>query len=93
MFKFALCCNEFVMRCSLHALSDPVEIKTFYDDLTTTGKQMGVPMPVMDGYARDIADFVHRSVAISGTQEARRLVPARTVAGRNARPHQAQIDA
>jgi 2-dehydropantoate 2-reductase len=58
VFKLMLRFNEFVKRSSAHALQDPTEIKVFYDDLTSTGRQLGVPMPVMDGYAEDIARFV-----------------------------------
>jgi len=58
MFKLMLRYNEFVKRSSAHALRDPTEIKVFCDDLTRTGRQLGVPMPVMDSYAKDIAKFV-----------------------------------
>jgi hypothetical protein len=58
MFKLMLRYNEFVKRSSAHALQDPTEVKVFYEDLTTTGRQLGVPMPVMDSYAEDIAMFV-----------------------------------
>jgi 2-dehydropantoate 2-reductase len=60
MFKLTLRYSEFVKRSSAHALDDPTEIKVFYDDLMTTGRQFGVPMPVMGSYARDIACFVSR---------------------------------
>jgi hypothetical protein len=38
-------------------LGDPVEIKTFYDDLIATGRDLGVSMPVMESYAEAIARF------------------------------------
>jgi 2-dehydropantoate 2-reductase len=60
LFKLTLRHSEFVRRCSAHALGDPTEVKVFYDDLVTTGRQLGVPMPVMGGYAEDIARFVDR---------------------------------
>jgi hypothetical protein len=43
--------DEYTKRCSAHALGDPVEIKTFYDDLIATGHGLGVSMPVMESYA------------------------------------------
>jgi len=46
--------NEYVRRNSVHALSDPQEIKTFYDDLLNTGEKLGVPMPVMASFRQDI---------------------------------------
>ena len=49
--------DEYTKRCSAHAFGDPVEVKTFYDDLTTTGHDLGVSMPVMDGYAEAIRRF------------------------------------
>jgi 2-dehydropantoate 2-reductase len=49
--------DEYTKRCSAHALGDPVEIKTFYDDLIATGHDLGVSMPVMDSYAEAIRRF------------------------------------
>jgi 2-dehydropantoate 2-reductase len=49
--------DEYTKRCSAHALGDPVEIKTFYDDLTTTGRDLGISMPVMESYAEAIRRF------------------------------------
>jgi hypothetical protein len=49
--------DEYTQRCSAHALGDPVEIKTFYDDLIATGHNLGVPMPVMESYAEAIGRF------------------------------------
>jgi 2-dehydropantoate 2-reductase len=43
--------DEYIKRCSAHAFGDPVEVKTFYDDLIATGYELGVSMPVMKGYA------------------------------------------
>jgi 2-dehydropantoate 2-reductase len=60
LFKLTLRYSEFVKRCSAHALGDPTEVKVFYDDLTATGRQLGVAMPVMSSYAEDIARFVDR---------------------------------
>ena len=37
--------------------SDPVEIKTFYDDLIAAGHDLGVSMPVMESYADAIRRF------------------------------------
>jgi hypothetical protein len=59
--------SEFVKRCSAHALDDPKEIKTFFDDLMATGRELGVPMPVMSSYAEDIAQFVEMNQGISCT--------------------------
>ena len=49
--------DEYTKRCSAHALGDPVEIKTFYDDLIATGRDLGVSMPVMESYAEAIGRF------------------------------------
>jgi len=49
--------DEYTKRCSSHAFGDPVEVKTFYDDLTTTGHNLGVSMPVMDSYGEAIKQF------------------------------------
>jgi 2-dehydropantoate 2-reductase len=49
--------DEYTKRCSAHALDDPVEIKTFYDDLMATGHRLGVSMPVMESYAEAIRGF------------------------------------
>jgi len=61
MFKLALRYSEYAKRSSAHALDDPTEIKVFYDELMATGRQIGVPMPVMSSYAQDIASFVDRT--------------------------------
>jgi len=49
--------DEYTKRCSAHAFGDPVEVKTFYDDLIATGHHLGVSMPVMDSYADAIKRF------------------------------------
>lgn len=49
--------DEYTKRCSAHAFGDPVEVKTFYDDLTTTGHDLSVSMPVMESYAEAIRRF------------------------------------
>jgi len=46
--------NEYTRRCSAHALGDLIEIKTFYEDLVATGRDLSVLMPVMESYAEDI---------------------------------------
>jgi ketopantoate reductase len=46
--------DEYTKRCSAHALGDPVEIKTFYDDLIATGHDLGISMPVTESYAETI---------------------------------------
>jgi 2-dehydropantoate 2-reductase len=50
--------DEYTKRCSAHAFGAPTEVKVFYDDLTATGHDLGVAMPVMDSYA----DAIHRFV-------------------------------
>jgi 2-dehydropantoate 2-reductase len=57
MIKLALRYSEFAKRASAHALDDPEEIKVFYDDLVSTGADLGVPMPAMNDYGPDIASF------------------------------------
>ncbi|MGO9124863.1 MAG: ketopantoate reductase family protein [Terriglobales bacterium] len=49
--------DEYTKRCSAHAFGDPVEVKTFYDDLIATGHHLGVSMPMMDSYADAIRRF------------------------------------
>jgi ketopantoate reductase len=49
--------DEYTKRCSAHAFGDPVEVKTFYEDLVATGHDLGVPMPVMESYAESIRRF------------------------------------
>jgi hypothetical protein len=58
--KLTLRYSEYAKRCSSHGLNDPVEMGVFYDDLVATGRELGVPMPVMNSYAQDIASFVYR---------------------------------
>ena len=49
--------DEYTKRCSAHAFGDSVEVKTFYDDLITMGRGLGVSMPVMESYAEAIRRF------------------------------------
>jgi len=49
--------SEYQKRCSLHALSDPAEVHTFYTDLVSDGHRLGVPMPVMDSFAGEMQRF------------------------------------
>jgi ketopantoate reductase len=49
--------DEYRKRCFAHAFGDPIEIKTFYDDLISTGHELGVSMPLMENYAEDIRRF------------------------------------
>lgn len=53
MFTF----SEYQKRCSLHALSDPQEVRTFYFDLLNTGQSLGVRMPFMENYRPDMLNF------------------------------------
>jgi 2-dehydropantoate 2-reductase len=53
MFRF----NKSVMRSSLHALGDPREIQMSYYDLLNTGKELGIPMPVLSSFEPDIEQF------------------------------------
>jgi len=53
MFRF----NESVRRTSAHALGDPLEIRTAFYDLLGTGRDLQVPMPVMESFERDILRF------------------------------------
>jgi 2-dehydropantoate 2-reductase len=46
--------DEYTKRCSAHSFGDPAEVRTFYDDLTTTAHDLGVSMPVMESYAEAI---------------------------------------
>jgi 2-dehydropantoate 2-reductase len=49
--------DEYTQRCSAHAFRDPVEVRTFYDDLIDTGRHLGVLMPVMESYADAVSRF------------------------------------
>jgi hypothetical protein len=49
--------DQYTKRCSAHAFGDPVEVKTFYDDLVGTGHGLGVSMPVMESHAEAINRF------------------------------------
>lgn len=49
--------DEYTKRCSAHAFGDAVEVRTFYDDLIATGRNLGVSMPTMETYAEDIKRF------------------------------------
>jgi len=49
--------DEYTKRCSAHAFGDPAEVKTFYEDLTSTGHDLGVSMPIMASYADAITRF------------------------------------
>lgn len=55
--------NEYQKRCSMHALSDPQEVRTFYFDLLNTGKLLGVPMPAMANYKPDMLNFTQPATA------------------------------
>ena len=48
---------EYTKRCSAHALGNPSEVKTFYDDLTTTGRDLGVSITVMGSYGEAVTQF------------------------------------
>jgi 2-dehydropantoate 2-reductase len=50
MFRF----SKYIQRNSAHALADPKEIKTFYYDLVNTGADLGISMPTMIGFKKDI---------------------------------------
>jgi 2-dehydropantoate 2-reductase len=52
--------DEYTRRCSAHALGDAVEVKTFYEDLVGTGRELGVSMRVMEGYSEAVRRFAAR---------------------------------
>ena len=54
MFRF----NKLVQRSSAHGLGDPREVQTFYFDLLTTGRDLGVPMPALSAFEPDIRKFI-----------------------------------
>jgi 2-dehydropantoate 2-reductase len=56
--------DDYTKRCSAHAFGDPSEVKTFYDDLTTMGRDLRVSMPVMESHADAIRRFAINSVAV-----------------------------
>jgi 2-dehydropantoate 2-reductase len=49
--------DEYTKPCSGHAFGDPVEVKTFYDDLIAIGHELGVSMPLMESYGEAIRGF------------------------------------
>ena len=49
--------SEYQKRCSLHALADPQEVRTFYFDLLNSGHALGVNMPAMENYQTDMLNF------------------------------------
>jgi 2-dehydropantoate 2-reductase len=49
--------DPYTKRASAHAFGDPVEVARFYDDLVGTGRDLGVPMPVMDSYGPGVRRF------------------------------------
>lgn len=53
MFRF----DKSVQRTSAHALADPLEIKTACYALLNTGRELGVEMPVMSSFEKDIIGF------------------------------------
>lgn len=59
--------DEYTKRCSAHAFGDPVEVKTFYDDLIATGHELAVSMPMMESYAEGVRRFAitpHKATAL-----------------------------
>jgi 2-dehydropantoate 2-reductase len=53
LFRF----NKSVQRTSAHVLADAHEIAEAYHALTTTGRELGIDMPVMASFEHDIAQF------------------------------------
>ena len=53
LFRF----NKSVQRSSAHALADPQEIKMSYYALLNTGRELGVDMPTMSSFEKDITRF------------------------------------
>jgi len=70
--------DEYTKRCSAHAFGDPVEIKTFYDDLTTMGRDLGVSMPVMESYAEAITRFATKAWRTPNLMVSSATMPPRT---------------
>jgi 2-dehydropantoate 2-reductase len=54
-------CNAKVKRASAHGLGDPREIAEAFNAVLRTGKDLGVDMPTMHGFAGDIAAFAGAS--------------------------------
>jgi ketopantoate reductase len=67
--------DEYTKRCSAHALGDPVEVKTFCDDLIATGHDLSVSMPVMESYAEAIRRFAEGSASGDATPLSRTASP------------------
>jgi ketopantoate reductase len=62
ILKFLFKYNESVIRSSLHALGDPREIKESYDNLKYSGKKLGINMPVMDSFDKEMEKFAFSSM-------------------------------
>ncbi len=56
-FRLIFQLSEYVRRNTEHALADPRELHTFYYDLITTGRELGVAMPVMLEFKNDVDNF------------------------------------
>jgi hypothetical protein len=76
--------DEYTKRCSAHAFGDAVEVRTFYDDLIATGRNLAVSMPAMETYAEDIKRF---AATPHGATEPR-LTGMSMIAAGNTRRHQ-----
>jgi ketopantoate reductase len=61
--------DEYTKRCSAHAFGDPIEVRTFYDDLMATGRDLGVSMPVMASYAEGIRRLAITPLKATALQE------------------------
>ncbi len=56
-FPFILEHSEYHRRCMAHALDDPKEIKTFYNDVLNTGRKLGLKMLYFSKFQNDIEKF------------------------------------
>jgi len=59
--------DEYTRRSSAHAFGDAVEVKTFYDDLVGTGRELGIAMPVMASYAAAVGRFADQAHMTGGS--------------------------
>ena len=60
VFPFILEHSEYHRRCMAHALDDPKEIKTFYDNVLNTGRELNVKMPYFSKFQKDIENFASK---------------------------------
>ena len=60
IFPLMLEHSEYHRRCMAHALDDPKETKTFYDNVLNTGRELNVKMLYFSKFQNDIERFANK---------------------------------